>query len=108
MPVTTLDPKTALMMVDLQNGIVTLPTAHSVVEVVHNASALAEAFRQHGLAVVLVTVAGAPTGRTEQVRRARPTLAGWADLVPELNQQPQDHTVTKLQWGAFTNTDLEE
>jgi nicotinamidase-related amidase len=87
MPVITLDPKTAHIAVDLQNGIVTLPTAHSVVEVVHNASVLAASFRRHGLPVVLVTVAGAPAGRTEQVRRARPTLAGWADLVPELNQQ---------------------
>ena len=33
--------------------------------------------------------------------------AGWTDLIPELNQQPQDHLVTKRTWGAFTNTDLE-
>jgi nicotinamidase-related amidase len=33
--------------------------------------------------------------------------AGWTDLVPELNRQPQDHLVTKRTWGAFTNTDLE-
>jgi nicotinamidase-related amidase len=29
------------------------------------------------------------------------------DLVPELNQQPQDHLVTKRTWGAFANTGLE-
>ena len=34
--------------------------------------------------------------------------AGWTDLVPELNQQPEDHTVTKRTWGAFTRTGLEE
>ena len=33
--------------------------------------------------------------------------AGWTDLVPELNQQPSDHTVTKRTWGAFTNTSLD-
>jgi len=31
----------------------------------------------------------------------------WSDLIPELNQQPEDHTVTKRTWGAFTNTGLE-
>ena len=34
--------------------------------------------------------------------------AGWTDLLPELNQQPEDHIVTKQTWGAFTNTDLDE
>ena len=33
--------------------------------------------------------------------------AGWTDLIPELNQQPQDHVVTKHTPGAFTNTGLE-
>jgi nicotinamidase-related amidase len=33
--------------------------------------------------------------------------AGWSDLLPELNRQPQDHVVTKQTRGAFTNTDLE-
>jgi len=34
--------------------------------------------------------------------------ADWTDLVPALNQQPTDHTVTKHTWGAFTNTGLED
>jgi nicotinamidase-related amidase len=33
---------------------------------------------------------------------------GWDTLIPELNQQPSDHTVTKFTRGAFTNTDLDE
>jgi nicotinamidase-related amidase len=33
---------------------------------------------------------------------------GWTDLIGELNQQPEDHLVTKRTWGAFTNTDLAE
>src|ERR1019366_3917780 len=45
---------------------------------------------------------------TEQARRTGAPAAGWADLVPELNQQPGDHMVTKRQWGAFRNTGLEE
>jgi nicotinamidase-related amidase len=108
MALTTLDPKTALLVIDLQNGIVTLPTAHPVDDVVTRASALADAFRSHGLPVVLVNVAGGTSGRTEQLPRTQQPPADWADLVPELNQAPADHTVTKRTWGAFTGTDLAE
>ncbi len=109
MAVTTLDPKTAFIVIDLQNGILTLPAVHPVDEVVQHAGALADAFRRHGLPVVLVTVAGGAPGRTEQASRgAGQRPAGWADLVPELNQQPGDHTVTKRTWGAFHETGLDE
>jgi len=69
---------------------------------------LADAFRRHGLPVVLVNVAGGAPGRAEQTRSIRDFPAGWTDLIPELNQQPTDHTVTKRTWGAFTNTGLEK
>lgn len=108
MAVTALDPKTALIVIDLQQGIVSYVTAHPADAIVKRASALADAFRRHRLPVVLVTVAGAPSGRTEQARRLDQRPPGWADLVPELNRQPEDHTVTKRQWGAFTNTGLAE
>lgn len=107
MAVTMLDPKTALLVIDLQQGIVALPTAHPAAVVVTRAAALAAAFRRHGLPVVLVTVDAAPPGRTQQPRSTAPRPAGWTDLVPELDRQPADHTVMKRQWGAFTNTDLE-
>jgi nicotinamidase-related amidase len=107
MTVTTLDPKTALVIIDLQNGIVSIPAAHPIGEVVKHAAALADAFRGHNLSVVLVNVAGAAPGRTEQARNLGELPAGWTDLVPELSQKPQDHLVTKRTWGAFTDTDLD-
>lgn len=107
MAVTMLDPKTALVVIDLQKGIVAFPTAHPTSEVVRQASMLADAFRDRGLPVVLVNVAGAPPGRTEQPPRVGTFPPGWADLVPELKQQPTDHTVTKRTAGAFVSTDLE-
>jgi nicotinamidase-related amidase len=106
MAVTTLDPKTALIVIDLQNGIVALPTAHPTSEVVKHARALADAFRRHHLPVVLVNVDRGAPGRTEQTRNMGQFPAGWSDLVPELNRQPTDHTVTKRTWGAFTGTGL--
>jgi nicotinamidase-related amidase len=75
---------------------------------VKRARELADAFRRHGLPVVLVNVAGGAPGRAEQTRSTRDFPAGWTDLVPELNQQPTDRTVTKHTWGAFTNTGLEK
>jgi nicotinamidase-related amidase len=108
MALTTLDPDTALIVIDLQKGIVAYPTVHPAAEVVKQASTLADAFRRHGLPIVLVNVdAGAP-GRTEQARNLGDRPADWAELVPELNRQPSDHTVTKRTWGAFTGTDLDQ
>ncbi len=107
MPVTTLDPKSALIVVDLQKGIVALPSVHPIAGVIANASALATAFRRHGLPVVLVNVAGGAPGRTERAHARGALAPDWADLIPELNTQPGDHKVTKLTWGAFANTDLD-
>ena len=108
MAITTLDPKAALIVIDLQKGVVGLPTAHPAADIVRQASALAAAFRRHGLPVVLVNVAGGAPGRAEQVRSLGQLPADWTELVPELNRQPQDHVVTKRTWGAFSNTGLAE
>ncbi|HEX7339653.1 MAG TPA: isochorismatase family protein [Rhodanobacteraceae bacterium] len=107
MTVTTLDPKSALIVIDVQKGVVSLPTVHPMGDVVKHIVVLAEAFRGRGRPVMLVNVTGAAPGRTEQPRRQREFPADWADLVPELNRQPQDHLVTKHTPGAFTKTDLE-
>lgn len=107
--ITKLDPITALIVIDLQKGVVSLPTVHPADEVVQNAAALAEAFRRASSPVVLAHVTGGAPGRTEQQPPGgaqRPV--GWTELVTELNRQPQDHIVTKQTWGAFTRTDLEQ
>jgi nicotinamidase-related amidase len=105
--ISVLDPHTALIVVDLQKGIVSYPTVPPIEPVIKNAAALAAAFRRRGLPVVLVNVTGGAPGRAEQARRLGELPPGWSDFVPELDQQPSDHTVTKKTWGAFTNTDLE-
>jgi nicotinamidase-related amidase len=107
MPVTTLDPKTALIVVDLQKGITNLPFIHPVAGVIERTCALLNAFRQYGLPVVLVNVAGGAPGRTEQPRRYSTFPEGFSDLIPELDRQASDIVVTKRTWGAFASTDLE-
>jgi nicotinamidase-related amidase len=109
MTVTTLDPRTALIVVDLQNGVIGLSTAHPTADVVARSAELVRAFRARNLPVVLVNATGGAPGRTESTRAAglaRPE--GWADLVPELDAQPDDIYVSKQTWGAFHNTALQE
>lgn len=106
MPITALDSTTALIVIDLQAGFAGMPTVHPIDGVVANAATLAAAFRVKALPVVLVNVAGGAPGRTEQGGGGQELPDGWADLLPQLNQQPGDKTVTKFSWGAFHNTDL--
>jgi nicotinamidase-related amidase len=107
MALTALDPQTALIVVDLQTGVVSLPKAELIEPVVQHAADLAANFRRRGLPVVLVNVDGVAPGRTEQARRFQAFPPGWTDLIPELDAQPQDHRVTKRTWGAFSHTDLD-
>jgi nicotinamidase-related amidase len=112
-----IDPrKTALVLIDLQKGIVGRTLApRSGPEVVQNASRLASRFRELGAAVVLVRVAfqpdfrdalNAPADVPAQLNAA--TLpADWAQLAPEIGPQPSDLIITKRQWGAFYGTELD-
>ncbi|MEU9114388.1 isochorismatase family protein [Streptomyces sp. NPDC048483] len=108
MPATTLDPTTALILIDLQKGIAGLPAApHPAAEVIARGARLAAAFRVRDLPVVLVNVTGGAPGRTETALTGTTPPADWADLVPELDRQPTDITVSKQQWGAFHGTHLD-
>jgi nicotinamidase-related amidase len=107
MPLTALDPNTALLVVDLQKGIAGSSFAHPMADVIRRSRALLDAFRARGLPVVLVNVAGRAPGRTEQAPRFQTLPEGFADLIPELNRQPGDIVVTKRTWGAFAGTGLE-
>ncbi len=107
MPLTTLDPKTALIVVDLQKGLINSPFIHPVGGVIKQSYALLDAFRQRDLPVVLVNVAGGAPDRTEQPRRFSTFPEGSSDLIPELDRQASDIVVTKRTWGAFASTDLE-
>jgi nicotinamidase-related amidase len=105
MPLSTLDPTTGLVVIDLQKGIV----SEEVADAVPPAAALARAFRQHGLPVVLVNVTGSAPGRTDLRghRRTGTVPAGWADIIDELERQPGDHLITKRRRSAFHDTGLD-
>ena len=113
MPITTLDPRTALVLIDLQRGISALVGEEVLTPVVGAAAELAGAFRAAALPVVLVRIdfsadwADAPRNRTAVQRASARPPADWADVMPELGPQPTDLVVTKRQPGAFYGTDLD-
>jgi nicotinamidase-related amidase len=107
MPVTKLDRNAALVLIDLQKGVVGLPTAHPTSEIIARAAQLARAFRQRGLPVVLVNVTGMAPGRTEAGRPKFAFPDGWTELVPELEKNPDDFLLTKQRVGAFLGTSLD-
>lgn len=98
--------RTALVIVDLQQGTTSNPLVHPVEDVVAGCVRLAAAFRAARLPVVLVNAEGAPPGRTTYGPRPQPE--GWADLVPELSPTSSDLLVTKEGWSALTGTNLHE
>ena len=108
MPLTILDKNAALVAIDLQKGILSLPTVHPAGEIVSRAAELARAFRKRGLPVVLVNVTGRAPGRTAAGMPKFSPPADWSELVPELGQQPEDHLVSKQRWGAFLGTNLDQ
>ncbi|MGC4014392.1 MAG: isochorismatase family protein [Luteolibacter sp.] len=108
MALSLLDPRTALVVIDLQLGLAGYPTVHPLSSVIEKAAELAAAFRRHELPVVLVTVNGGAPGRAEQSRVPASRPEGWDQLVPELDAQPSDLRVSKSTWGAFASSDLEQ
>ena len=108
MALTTIDPTSALVVIDLQKGIVSAHTDHPAT-VVEQATHLATEFRRHGLPVVLVNVTGRAPGRTEAgwSRGGAALPADFADLIDELDVQPGDHLITKRRRSAFHDTGLD-
>jgi nicotinamidase-related amidase len=111
-----LDPRTtALVLIDLQNGIVAMPWApRSGPDVLAAGKSLADKFRAAKAPVVLVRLAfaadfaDAPPSNVDQPLQGPPggLPPDWSTLAEGL-AQPTDIVVTKRQWGAFTGTDLD-
>ena len=112
MPLTTLDDRTALVLIDLQAGLLGMPVAPTASDdVLSRAKELADGFRRHGLPVVLVRVTVSPDGADAVPGRTDappPSLRaeGWDVLAPELVHDG-DILVTKRNWSAFYGTDLD-
>ncbi|MBK0292922.1 isochorismatase family protein [Bacillus sp. S34] len=101
--------KTALVLIDLQKGIVPIGGD----EIVEKSVQLVNRFREQNGFISFVRVdfqdgKDALTPETDQKPSApqeRPS--DWAEFDPRLNVQETDYIVTKRQWGAFFGTDLD-
>jgi nicotinamidase-related amidase len=113
MPITTLDERTALVLIDLQRGITWLTGPELAGPAVTHAARLAGAFRARDLPVILVRVNFSADGADAPRNRVTQRLAGgspppdWAEIIPELGPEKTDILVTKRQTGAFYGTDLD-
>ncbi len=121
--ITAIDTKTALVLIDLQKGIMGLPTAHPTEQVLEKSIELIKAFRSKNLPIVFVNVnplgakwtqarveqSTAPKGE-EAIEQARIAMeqSGFFDLMPQLDVQSDDILITKNTWNAFYNTALHE
>lgn len=113
MPVTAIDKETALVVIDIQKGIVRRPTAHPADLIVANVLRLVEAFRSRARPVVLVHV-GWNADRSDALNTRVESKAPTAfdpemfQFVPELKADPErDLIIHKRQWGAFYGTPLD-
>ena len=105
--------KTALVVIDLQKGIVGYNLApYTGGQVVERAAALVDAFREKGAFVGLVRVSSKdgkdmlrPKLDQDPPQIARPE--GWDEIVPEIGVKDTDYLITKKQWGAFHGTELD-
>jgi nicotinamidase-related amidase len=107
-----LNPRTtALVLIDLQNGVLGRKLAPiSAEDLVSRGKALAERFRAASASVVLVNAVPKLDGPERQVDEPSvlPKILppGFVDLAPGL-AGPGDILITKSTWGAFFRTDLD-
>ncbi len=104
---------TAIILIDLQNGIVGMQTApHAANDVVAKCAALTAAGRKSGATAVYVHVDLSNFLQLEVDKQLRdpnapPLPAIASEFVPEAGLQPGDIVITKRSWCAFSGTNLE-
>ena len=100
--------ESALLVVDLQHGTTSAPSAHPIDEIVARAARLTDAWRRTGRTVVLASVDGTPPGRTTYQDGAQSWPEPFATVRPELGSDPDDVRVVRRSWSALAGTGLHE
>ncbi|MFD2874281.1 isochorismatase family protein [Mucilaginibacter ximonensis] len=121
--ITALDPKTALVLIDMQNAIAAIKGAHAFDGIVEKTKQLIDAFREKDLPIVFVNVN--PIGQAWTQKRAdqpsqmpkdeegiRAAKKNWEEnglgnIISQLQVKEGDIMVTKHTWSAFPNTNLQ-
>lgn len=110
-----LDPKkTALVVIDLQHGIVARQTApYPASQVIERSNRIANRLREKDGVVVYVRVdmnnfLQLPVDQPSRDPNAPLLPTAASELVPEAGFQQGDALITKRHWGAFAGTELEQ
>jgi nicotinamidase-related amidase len=116
--VTKIDAKTALVVIDLQQGIAFGNKAHPLEDVLGNAAALVQSFREAGLPIVIVNVnlLGAVWTKSRKdvendlskILQTQEQIDAFTSIVPQIVTTQEDIFITKQTWNAFFNTSLHE
>lgn len=123
--ITDLDKNAALVLIDLQQGILELAAnAHAaqpdkladmsrISQVLDNAAQLIAAFRRKALPIVIVNVnsygeAWTKTRKDNPLSGTQPPPENYTKIVDELKTSEEDIFITKKTWSAFFNTGLHE
>ncbi|MDP4238473.1 MAG: isochorismatase family protein [Bacteroidota bacterium] len=121
--ITTIDKQTALILIDLQKGLVKMEAAGSVKKILLKASMLVDVFRTARLPIVIVHVdpLGAAWTKTrvevasvpqnpfmQTIAKVTMPIMGFTDIVPEIVIQPEDILIEKKSWNAFFQTSLDK
>lgn len=113
----SLDPRTtALVLIDVQQGTLSMPLApYDARQIIDNTARLGRHFEQTGGTVVLVRVAFAKDSVDRLQQAVDATMAtppgglpaNWSELAPEIASLRADVLITKRQWSAFYGTELD-
>lgn len=119
--ITALDPKTALVLIDLQNAIAAMKGAEHFGIILEKSKELIDAFREKDLPIAFINVnpIGSPWTRVRaeisQMPKDEAGIAaakknweetGAGNIVAELEVKENDLLITKHTWSAFPNTSL--
>jgi nicotinamidase-related amidase len=114
--ITTIDTNTALVLIDLQKGVISMVKDQPIEDVLEKAAQLLAAFREAELPIVIVNVNPAGASFTKirtqlslTVKGPQPALApDFLEIIPEIKTTEEDIFITKNAWSAFCETTLHE
>ncbi len=112
-----LDPrKTALVLIDVQNGTLAMPLQpYDRAALIANTARLGQTFAEAGALIATVRIAFSPDGgdRLSQPVDTPMSLPSggfpteWSELAPEIAALPAAVRIIKRQWSAFHGTELD-
>lgn len=110
--ITTIDEKSALILIDFQYLNTRRELAHSALEVLTTAARLSLAFRRHDQQVIVVNVNPTNASWTKTRKEPQTAFSGSGPDAYEIDERlgadPGDLYITKKTWNAFYDTGLHE